>query len=288
MKAGWPETASIVDGTTELIRAVLANWLFQCIGTKTLPRACVGVIKARTRTAPAPMERQAMSASEMPSRRASLGLISAKGSARCCRQPRAFACARHRMPMVAHAAGVEDKRISLARARLGFRRGRDEARLAIRGIKVPVGEEPGFVVLDPTGRAIGRAPAHRIQRCQARHKRRYRSRVCRRSRRLRAPHVQRISRLASHRKRHRRSPSAARHRRRFPSRPAPRPAAEEGRWREMPPLGIGDGSVFLAPGCGRQLHMARAAACRSPRRHPRRRRRGRFFSAASTRSASGR
>jgi hypothetical protein len=48
LEAGWPDMGSVIGATTTSMRALAANWSFQCIGTKTLPRACRSVIRART------------------------------------------------------------------------------------------------------------------------------------------------------------------------------------------------------------------------------------------------
>ena len=57
-------------------------------------------------------------------------------------EPRRLGGARHRVPLVADAAGVKDQRIAIARPRRRCAEGRrDEARLAVGVIETPVGEE---------------------------------------------------------------------------------------------------------------------------------------------------
>src|SRR5258708_38092588 len=73
------------------------------------------------------------------------------------RQAWTFSGPRHRVPVIAHAAGVQDHWVVAACPRLGGRADRNEARPAVRGEVSPIREETGR-------RWSGRIPARPLER----------------------------------------------------------------------------------------------------------------------------
>ncbi len=137
---------------------------FQWIGTNSEPR-CWPSLRC-TRKMPAPC---ASSRAQSPSgcnALASSGCTSTNGSGICCAEPRAESRARHGVPLVAHAAGVQHegvvvRRIGAQRRRLGS----DEARLAVRVKKPPSAKKRVARQLRPRAPAIRAARARRTPRC---------------------------------------------------------------------------------------------------------------------------
>ena len=150
-----------------------------------------------------------ISASRMPSLAASLGWISAKGSARCCERRgllavRVIVCQWSRTRPVLRTSGKFACRRA-SRARGGSR---DEAALAVRRVEAPVGEEARLVRRALalarghwTGASASKSAPHRYRR-----RRRGRNRARRRSQRPTARHVRRKLRGRLDKRRRRQSP----------------------------------------------------------------------------------
>ena len=172
-------------------------------------------------------------------------------------EPRAHAGARHGVPLIADAAGVQPqrpRRRGLGPQRRNFRR--DEAGLVIVGEESAFGKEARLRLPHPAGSAIAPAPSHR--------NRFVRQRLQRADVEIAAPSFSNAESAACSRK-----ISAAE----LKSNAAPKPSRlatspmihqsglaspGDGQERALPrdaPLRIGHGAGFLAPGLRRQQHM---------------------------------
>ena len=172
-------------------------------------------------------------------------------------EPRALACSGHGVPLVADAAGIQPQRPrgrGLGPQRRNFRR--DEAGLEIVGEKSAFGEEARLRIRIPAGPATAPAPSHRTRHPTSAAARRCRNRA--------PPSFSNADSAACSRK-----ISAAE----LKSNAAPKPsrlatspmihqsglaspgAAQERALPRDPPLRIGHGAGFLAPGLRRQQHM---------------------------------
>ena len=151
-------------------------------------------------------------------------------------EPRRLPGARHGVPLIPHAAGVEREGEAVAARGRSRRRSRgDEAGLSIGGEEAAFREEastaPGATRPAP---AIARAPARRTRRRRARRGRRCRNRGRRRSRKPTVRRAPRRRRRRSDRRRRRRSPCALRPRRAIHQSGFASPGSgRKARWREM-------------------------------------------------------
>ena len=126
-------------------------------------------------------------------------------------EARAAPGARHRVPLVARPAGIQEIREAL-RHRLGERRplGNDEARPPVGRVEAAFARRSGRGRrYRPRSAATAPAQGCRSPRRKAPRGRRCRNRGCRRSRTRRAPRARRRSRPGRNTGRHRRTPCAA-------------------------------------------------------------------------------
>jgi hypothetical protein len=197
LEAGWPEIGSVIGPTTASIRAFAANWSFQCIGTNRLPRAWRSVTSARTIS----LAVGALDLDEAGAGNADFHRIArmdfGKGLGNVSRKTGAFARSRHRMPLVADAAGIERQReVRVGPVRYGSADG-NEARLAI-------GMEEATFIEKPCGARVRACRLRPLKGCQyivkrkrrSADARRYRNRGCRRFRKPRGQHVRQKSTAA--------------------------------------------------------------------------------------------
>ena len=287
--SGCPDTGSHAGLTTAPRRPRRANWSFQCIGTKTGSAALL-VADARTRNHLAPWAGDAdqRTIGETRSRAHRRGGARQRVPMRA-PQPRRPAGAGHRVPLVAHAAGVEHQRASSGASPAGANvtdrnRGRPSAvgkRPSANSRAVPAGRR-GDRPLHRRQRLVGLVVEVR-QRADVEHAR------CRRSRSRRARRARGRCRPGRDRRRPRPSPcgaptSATIHQ----SGCASPGGGRNGALARDAALGIGDGAVLLAPAGGRQHDMGERGRVGLRARNRRRRRTGSAASASRTRSASGR
>ena len=135
--AGCPETGSVVPGISASTRAA-ANTDRSNASARTPIRLAGRVERsARTRIAPSGRFQRARD----PRRRCQAVRVCRmdfdERLGEMLRQARLFAGARHRVPLVAHAAGIEHERKGAGRAQRYGRLDRHEPRLAVRCIKPP-------------------------------------------------------------------------------------------------------------------------------------------------------
>ena len=149
LASGWPENGSVSGATRSQMRAAEAVVSLQWIGANSEPRRCPASTTTLSTQAPCGSRpgQSRRRRGRRPRRRPDAPRRTAPAMRR---QARAQAGARHRVPLVAHAAGVEAERVlgidlGLQRGRLG----RDEARLAVGREEAAVGEEAGAPLPDP-------------------------------------------------------------------------------------------------------------------------------------------
>ena len=227
LASGWPENGSVWGETRSPTRADDALASLQWIGAKIEPRCwrrrCHDLERAgavpRADPGEAVVRKSVVLGVERMDFEKRLRLVRA--------ELRALAGARHAVPLVAQAAGVEAQRIfGAGRLAQGRRFRRDETGLAVGRAEMAVGEQARGSV-----RLLARSrPLHGLERVDSPRRRsprgrRDRTRARRRSRTPTAPRARGTRRRRCDRRTRRRSPDAARPRRRSTSPAGRRPAA---------------------------------------------------------------
>ena len=160
--SGWPEKGSVCGATRSQTRADEAVSPFQWIGTNSDP-ALLAFAQAHPEDAFAMRGRDAREILQAEERAHPPGAPRRTAPGVCWPRRGLNPVARHGVPLVAHAAGVEHERIGVRRVvaqRGGFRR--DEARLAVGREEAAVGEEACRIGL----LAFAQRPGHRIERVE--------------------------------------------------------------------------------------------------------------------------
>ena len=224
LASGWPEKGSVAGCTSAPMRPRELFSADQWIGTNRVPGCCPRLTSTRRMAAPCTVVDPRQRALLQAEARGVVGMDLHERLGDVARKPRRQAGARHGVPLVANAAGVEHERPVVGD---GARRARGGAMATKRALRSGVKKPPSA-----NRRSLAPCPARQrpLEGLEAvvgslrrdRPPRRCRRRACRRSRSPTGARARRRSRPRSDRRRPRRSPAAAPPRSGSTSRAAPR------------------------------------------------------------------